>query len=46
MGRGSSIVANGVLVFMFIGFLGGVFFGGSFRVGRGSAGDAQERAAL
>ena len=46
MGRGSSIVANRVLVFIVIGFLGGMFFGGSFRVGRGSVVDAQERAAM
>ena len=29
-GRGSSIVANLVLVFKVFGFLGGVFFGGHF----------------
>jgi len=42
MGRGLSIVANLVLVFKIFGFLGVVFFGGSFRVGRGSVVDAQE----
>jgi hypothetical protein len=41
--RGLSIVANGVLVFKVICFLGVVFFGGSFRVGRGSGVNAQER---
>ena len=44
MGRGLSIVAKRGVVFMIFDLLRGVFFGESFRVGRGDAVNAQGRA--